>query len=231
MAWAQSSEPEQGLRLSPSQDLGSRATSDYISTGASPISIRSTPTPPSNPIRIDAGTRLQINSNSNGGPDNYSGSGNDSSFLRQNSAFEENLALNNRSRTEFQQLIFKTRGKDIEHFGLSLFGAPPSSYALVDRITPPADYVVAPGDEIRVRAWGQIDVDFTSKVERSGVLYVPLVGGIQVAGTRFSELKSLIRNRLARQYKGFELEVSFEQINMLQVFVTGRAAKRRVYFQ
>ncbi len=225
MVWAQPAISDDGLRLAPSQDLGSRATSDYISTGAAPISIRSTPAPSNNPIRIDAGTRLQINS----GFDANSGNSNEGSLLRQSSAAEENFAINNRSRTEFQQLIFKTRGKDIEHFGLSLFGAPPTSYALVDRITPPADYVISPGDEIRVRAWGQVDIDFVAKVERTGVLYIPLVGGVSVAGVSFSELKNIIRNRIARQYKGFELEVTLGQINMMQVFVTGRAAKPGAY--
>jgi polysaccharide biosynthesis/export protein len=223
--WAQTSAGEEGLRLAPSQDLGSRGMTDYLSTGAAPISIRSSSLPASQNIRIDAGQRVEVP----GGVGVY-GQGNGTldgrgSFGVQSLAAQQAMEANNRSRSEFQQLIYKTHGKDIEHFGLGLFGAPPATYALVDRVAPPSDYVIAPGDEIRIRAWGQVDIDFVANVEGSGVLYIPLVGPVTVAGVRFQDLKSLIRNRIARQYKGFELEVTLGQIHMMQVFVTGRAAK------
>ena len=153
LALAQQGVSEEGLRLSPSSDLSSRGIADYISTGAAPISIRSQALPPQQSIRIDAGQRVEVPNGNvpNGG-------------VLPNAPFSAEDPLLNRSRSEFQQLIFKTRGKDIEHFGLNLFGAPPSSYAITDRIAPPASYIIAPGDEIRVRAWGQVDMDFASVV-------------------------------------------------------------------
>ena len=218
LALAQQGVSEEGLRLSPSLDLGSRGTADYISTGAAPISIRSQSLPAQQSIRIDAGQRVEVPNglNPNGG-------------ALPNAPASADDPLLNRSRSEFQQLIFKTRGKDIEHFGLNLFGAPPNSFALTDRIVPPASYVIAPGDEIRVRAWGQVDMDFASTVEKSGVLYIPLVGGVPVAGVNFQDLKGLLRNRIGRQYRNFELEVSLGAVNMMQVYVTGRAAKPGSY--
>lgn len=191
---------------------------DYISTGAAPISIRSQSLPAQQSIRIDAGQRVEVPNGAylNGGvPPNAPVSAEDPAL--------------NRSRSEFQQLIFKTRGKDIEHFGLNLFGAPPSTYAITERIAPPASYIIAPGDEIRVRAWGQVDMDFVSAVEKSGVLYIPLVGAVPVAGVSFQDLKGILRNRIGRQYKNFELEVTLGSVHMLQVYVTGRAAKPGSY--
>ena len=134
-----------------------------------------------------------------------------------------------RSRTEFQQLIYQTRGRDLEHYGRNLFGAAPSTYVLTDRVVPPMDYVIAPGDEVRIRAWGQVDIDFVGSVERNGALYIPVIGAVPVAGVAFRDLTALIRARIARSYKSFELDVSLGQIRMMQVFVTGQASKPGSY--
>ncbi|WP_186511225.1 SLBB domain-containing protein [Caenimonas sedimenti] len=221
LAFAQVS--EEGLRLSPSSDLSSRGMQDYISTGAAPISIRSQALPAQQSIRIDAGQRVEVPT---GG--NVPGPGVNPNAPYPGQVSDE-AAAQNRSRSEFQQLIFKTRGRDIEHYGLSLFGAPPTTFSLADRIAPPANYMISPGDEIRIRAWGQVDMDFVASVEKTGLLYIPIVGAVPVGGVSFQELKGLIRNRLARTYKGFDLDVSLGAIHTMQVFVTGRAAKPGAY--
>ncbi|MBC7665172.1 MAG: SLBB domain-containing protein [Caulobacter sp.] len=221
-AQGQPAQSEEGLRLAPSTDLSSRGMQDYISTGAAPISIRSQSLPAQQSIRIDAGQRVEMQ----GAPDASIRTGPGVASGQQGVAEDP---ANSRSRTEFQQLIYKTRGKDIEHFGLAMFGPPPTSFSLVDRIAPPANYPIAAGDEIRVRAWGQVDMDFMATVERNGALYIPLIGAVQVAGVPFSELRALLRNRIARNYKNFELDVTLGGFHAMQVYVTGRAAKPGAY--
>jgi len=51
----------------------------------------------------------------------------------------------------------------------------PSTFAPVDNVPVSADYVIRPGDEIQIRAWGQIDVDFNAMVDRNGAISVPKV--------------------------------------------------------
>ncbi len=220
LVFAQQLSTEEGLRLAPSTDLGSRGNTDYVSSGVAPISIRSSPLPAQQSIKIDAGQRVELTTQQNGAA----------------SGGRRNLGLNSadqaevqRSRTEFQQFIYKTRGKDLEHFGRNLFGAPPSTFILTDRIAPPADYVLAPGDEVRIRAWGQVDIDFVGAVERNGVLYIPVMGSLNVVGMAFKDLAPAVRARISRSYKSFELDVTLGQIRMTQVFVTGQANKPGSY--
>ena len=52
----------------------------------------------------------------------------------------------------------------------------------------PADYVIGPGDELLVRAWGQIDVDYRAVVDRNGTINIPRVGSINVAGVKYQDL-------------------------------------------
>jgi protein involved in polysaccharide export with SLBB domain len=75
-------------------------------------------------------------------------------------------------------------GRDLPIFGANLFRNVPSTFAPVENVPVTADYVIGPGDEIQIRAWGQIDVDINAVVDRSGALSVPKVGTINVAGSR-----------------------------------------------
>ena len=38
----------------------------------------------------------------------------------------------------------------------------------VDRVPVTPDYVVGPGDEIMIRAWGAVDIDYRAIVDRNG---------------------------------------------------------------
>ena len=49
------------------------------------------------------------------------------------------------------------------------------------------DYLIGPGDEILIRAWGQIDVDYSAVVDRNGTINVPKVGAINVAGIKYQD--------------------------------------------
>src|SRR5439155_1660695 len=78
-------------------------------------------------------------------------------------------------RNEFQEFIAASTGKKLPIFGFNLFEAP-TTFAPVENIPVTGDYVIGPGDELLVRAWGQIDVDFRAVVDRNGMVNIPRVG-------------------------------------------------------
>jgi hypothetical protein len=73
-------------------------------------------------------------------------------------------------RNEFQQFIEASTGRRLPIFGHDLFEGAPSTFAPVENVAVPADYVIGPGDELLVRAWGQIDVDYRAVVDRNGTI-------------------------------------------------------------
>jgi len=131
--------------------------------------------------------------------------------------------------TEFQKLIASTTGQVLPIFGHDLFRGVPSTFAPVDQIPVTPDYVIGPGDEIRIRVWGQVNFNADLKVDRSGDIYIPQVGGIHVTGSPFSDLSRQIRSQIARVYRNFDLTVDLGQLRSIQIFVVGQARRPGAY--
>ena len=131
--------------------------------------------------------------------------------------------------TEFQRFVASTTGLILPIYGADLFRRIPSTFAPLQMTPVPPDYVVGPGDELRIRIWGQVSVQANVRVDRSGEVYLPQVGQVHVAGLTFSELDSHVRDAVARVYRNFDLTVDIGQIRAIQVYVSGEARRPGVY--
>lgn len=126
--------------------------------------------------------------------------------------------------TEFQQMVAATTGRTLPIFGASTFaGALPSTFAPASDMTVSPDYVIGPGDELRLQIWGQINLRGAYRVDRTGAISLPGAGTIHVAGLRFDQLADFLRSQLARIYRNFDLNVNMGQLRSIQVFVVGEA--------
>ncbi|HEX7220502.1 MAG TPA: polysaccharide biosynthesis/export family protein, partial [Burkholderiales bacterium] len=132
-------------------------------------------------------------------------------------------------RNEFQQFIEASTGQRLPIFGQSLFEDAPSTFAPLENIPVPADYVVGPGDELLVRAWGQIDVDYRAVVDRNGTINIPRVGSINVAGIKYEDLTNYVRSAVGRNFRNFDLLVTLGQLRSVQIFVVGYARRPGSY--
>jgi protein involved in polysaccharide export with SLBB domain len=126
-------------------------------------------------------------------------------------------------RTEFEQIVADTTGRALPSFGQSLFAQSPSTFAPADRVQVPADYMIGPDDELQIRIWGQLTADLRVSVDRSGQIYIPRVGQIQVAGVHYSGLEQHLRNEISKLFRNFSLTVNIGRIRAIQVFVVGQA--------
>jgi len=131
--------------------------------------------------------------------------------------------------TEFQQLVQITTGQLLPIFGASLFSRVPSTFAPVDDVPVTPDYVIGPGDQLRLQVWGQVNQQGSYVVDRTGSIAIPQVGTIHVAGLQFSELTSFLRAQLGRVYRNFDLNVNMGQLRSIQIFVVGRARRPGSY--
>jgi len=131
--------------------------------------------------------------------------------------------------TDFQRFIATSVGTLLPIFGQSLFASPPSTFAPVSDLAPAADYVIGPGDELRIRGWGQVDIDVSAVVTREGTITIPRVGVMPVAGIRHQDLNAVLRAAVGRLYKNFDLAVSLGRLRSIQVFVVGQAVRPGLY--
>jgi polysaccharide export outer membrane protein len=131
--------------------------------------------------------------------------------------------------TEFQKFVAADTGKTLPIFGGMLFRDVPATFAPLDRVPVPENYVVGPGDELLLLAWGSISFYLRVTVDRSGSIYIPHVGQVQLAGVKFSELRNYLEGQIATSFKKFDLSVEMGQLRAIQIFVVGRTRRPGSY--
>ncbi len=131
--------------------------------------------------------------------------------------------------TEFQKFAELATGRLLKPFGSRFFADSADTEISADNIPVSADYVVSPGDEIVLRAWGSIDVDYRSKVDRNGQLNLPKVGSFNVAGVKAADLEAHLRAQLGRLFTNFSLSATLGQLRSVKIFVVGPAQRPGVY--
>ncbi|MEI7681293.1 MAG: SLBB domain-containing protein [Betaproteobacteria bacterium] len=131
--------------------------------------------------------------------------------------------------SEFQTFIAQSTGRMLPRYGANLFDGAPSTFAPVENIPMTPDYVIGPGDEIRVRVWGQIEADHRLLVDRNGNVSIPRIGNVPVAGVAMRDLQGHIKSAIERNFRNFELNVSLGQLRSIQIFVVGQARRPGSY--
>jgi polysaccharide biosynthesis/export protein len=131
--------------------------------------------------------------------------------------------------SEFQKFVETATGRRLQVFGSSFFMEAALSQGPMDSVPVSADYVIGPGDELIIRAWGAIDVDYRAQVDRNGQIHLPKVGSFNVAGVRASDIERHLRSQVGRVFTNFNLNVTLGQLRGLKVFVVGPALRPGVY--
>ncbi len=127
--------------------------------------------------------------------------------------------------SEFQRFVLETTGLRLPVFGDRLFQEVPSTFAPVSGTPVSPDYVLGPGDELRIRVWGQLNADVTAIIDRSGQIYFPKVGSVTVAGTKYGDLLPLLKAEIGKFYKNFDLTAGLGRLRSIQVFIVGYARR------
>ncbi len=132
-------------------------------------------------------------------------------------------------KNDFQDFIASSTGQKLPLYGYDLFRRAPSTFAPVENIPVTPDYLIGPGDELLIRAWGQIDVDYRATVDRNGAISIPRVGTVQVAGLKYQELSVAVKQAVSKNFRNFELLVTLGQLRSIQIYVVGQAHRPGAY--
>ncbi len=118
---------------------------------------------------------------------------------------------------------------DIVQFGHDLFSVSPSRFTPADKVPVGPEYVIGPGDEIRITVWGKVEGKWTVVVDRDGNIALPKVGILGVTGLTFKELKGLLYKEFSQYYASFDMNVSMGTLRTIKVYVVGNAKKPGAY--
>jgi protein involved in polysaccharide export with SLBB domain len=85
----------------------------------------------------------------------------------------------------------------------------------------PPDYVLGPGDSVRVQLFGNVNGIYEFEVSRDGILHLPELGPITVAGLPFSEFRNDLNQRVEKMLIGTQVSVTMGQLRTMRIFVLG----------
>lgn len=132
-------------------------------------------------------------------------------------------------QSEFQKFVQDSTGTALPIFGSEFFASAPSTFSPLANAPVVADYALGPGDELMIRGWGSIDIDYRATIDRNGLISIPTVGSVALAGVRAGDAEGVIRNAVARLYKDVTVNVNFGRLRSITVYVVGQASRPGTY--
>jgi len=117
----------------------------------------------------------------------------------------------------------------VRQFGYDLFSNLPSAFEPVTNAPVGPEYVLGPGDELRITVWGKVEGNWNVIIDRSGNISLPKVGIIGVSGLTFGEFKEVLHKELSKYYTGFNMNVSMGSLKTMVVYVVGNASNPGAY--
>jgi protein involved in polysaccharide export with SLBB domain len=111
----------------------------------------------------------------------------------------------------------------VKQFGYSFFFQPPASFLPVEAVPVGPDYVIGPGDRIKIIIWGSVQGEYNLTVDRNGQIDIPKVGAVHVSSLTYRQLREVLDREFARQFTNFQMNVTLENLRTIQIYVVGQA--------
>ncbi len=111
----------------------------------------------------------------------------------------------------------------LKQFGYSFFYQAPTSFLPLQAVPVGPDYIIGPGDTIKIIIWGSVQGEYNLSVNRNGQIDIPKIGVVQVSGLTYRQLREVMDREFARQYNNFQMNVTLDNLRTIQVYVVGQA--------
>jgi protein involved in polysaccharide export with SLBB domain len=111
----------------------------------------------------------------------------------------------------------------ITQFGYSFFYQPPASFLPVESAPVGPDYVIGPGDRIKIIIWGSVQGEYNLTVDRNGQVDIPKVGVVHVSSLTYRQLQMVLDREFSQQYNNFQMNVTLDNLRTIQIYVVGQA--------
>jgi len=82
---------------------------------------------------------------------------------------------------------------------------------------------------VTINVWGAVDSTLVRTVDRNGRILLPKVGDLRIWGLSFAQADRLIRDELARYFRGFQTSVTMGRLRTVNVYVVGEVCQPGVY--
>lgn len=114
-------------------------------------------------------------------------------------------------------------------FGYDLFTRLGNGFEPSDDVPIPQNYILGPGDIVRVQLFGNQNETLNLSVTRDGSVNFPKLGPIQVAGLSIDDVRTVIDRRVAKELIGVQTNITLGPLRGVQVFLLGDARQPGAY--
>ena len=124
--------------------------------------------------------------------------------------------------SQFQLFVREATGKLLPVYGRDLFENP-QAYVPDGDAPAPANYVLGPGDNIKLQVWGAAEFSGNLTIDSNGQVNIPKVGIINLAGVAVRDVEAVLRKQIGQVFTNFSLNANPGRLRSIQVYVVGQA--------
>jgi len=117
----------------------------------------------------------------------------------------------------------------LSQFGYELFAGTPTTFAPATEIPVPPEYVLGPGDEIKVQLFGKENAQYSMTVDREGAIAFPGIGPLAVAGMNFAEGRAFIAQQIKEKMIGVSASITMGKLRSIRIFALGEVNRPGSY--
>jgi protein involved in polysaccharide export with SLBB domain len=135
--------------------------------------------------------------------------------------------------TRFPKIILDS-SNILKVYGSELFSKENLTFEPNLQIATPKNYEIGTGDQLIIDLFGYSDANFKLKVTTEGMIRIPNVGPVKVAGLNFEDAQNKIRAQLSKIYPQIQtgktsVQVSLGQIRSIRVTLIGEVERPGTY--
>ena len=114
-------------------------------------------------------------------------------------------------------------------YGYDFFQYAPSTFAPSNNIAISSDYILGPGDKLKVNFYGSEETETEAYISREGVVVLPNLGPLNLLGMSFGDASEYIKNETSKKTIGASVSTSITELRSISVYVLGEAYKPGKY--
>jgi len=123
----------------------------------------------------------------------------------------------------------KFANEPLERFGYDYFEKNQNTFLPTNDTPIPPDYVLGPGDIIKIILFGNNNEKYTLQVTREGDIFIPEIGPVSIAGLTFNDVKETINQIIDNQLIGTKATLTLGNLRAVNIFVLGEALNPGMY--
>ena len=176
----------------------------------------------------DNGNMSNVNSNNPNqyNPNNGNLNNNNPNYLNQYTGNPNNKNISSNSQMtkpdEFAQSVAIRTGLILNRFGYNLFNTPNTFFAS-DNTPASSNYILGPGDQVSIRGWGAVDINYQAVIDKEGGVVIPKVGRVSLVGVSVSNLDSYLKAQIGKNFRNFSVSATVTKLRSIQITVAGFA--------